>query len=215
VKTYRVKEIFDTIQGEGYHAGSPACFIRLVGCNMWSGYEEDRLRDAERNRAHCPLWCDTDFTKEGSEDMSALRIAQIARNRSRAKIAVITGGEPLLQLSPELVIDLREHGFAVHVETNGTQPWQWRHNRPDWICVSPKTDVNRLQLFDPDEIKLVMPDYHPSSFMGYIGNSGAKVFIQPEDGPRYKEALRQSIQIVREYPIFRLSIQIHKLVNLP
>ena len=70
-QTYRVKHVFRTVQGEGFWVGRPAVFVRLVGCNMWSGEEADRERDAERTGADCPLWCDTDFTKEGATKYTA------------------------------------------------------------------------------------------------------------------------------------------------
>src|SRR4051812_45151808 len=75
-KGYRVKAIWKTLQGEGLFAGRPAVFVRLVGCNLWSGYEATRERDAARTQASCPLWCDTDFTKEGSKNYSAKELAE-------------------------------------------------------------------------------------------------------------------------------------------
>ncbi len=78
-KGFRVKAIWKTLQGEGLFAGRPAVFVRLVGCNLWSGYEKTRQRDAQRTQATCPLWCDTDFTKENSQVYSATELARAMR----------------------------------------------------------------------------------------------------------------------------------------
>ena len=72
--TYSVKEIYYTLQGEGAQTGRPAVFCRFAGCNLWSGRDEDRENDAERNDVACPLWCDTDF--RGGQRLTADAIAQ-------------------------------------------------------------------------------------------------------------------------------------------
>src|SRR5690606_25902824 len=120
-KRYRVKAVWRTLQGEGAWAGRPAVFARLVGCNMWTGYERDRDRDAERTGAACPRWCDTDFTKENAVRLTAPDLAaRMRRVGGGIRFCVLTGGEPLLQLDAALVRALHAAGFEVAVETNGT-----------------------------------------------------------------------------------------------
>src|SRR3954470_20858062 len=119
--TYAVKECFVTLQGEGVQSGSRAVFCRFAGCNLWSG------READRASAQCSF-CDTDFvgtdgTRGGSSpDADALAdVMADEGGRERAhRFAVLTGGEPLLQVDAPLLDALHVRGFAVAVETNGT-----------------------------------------------------------------------------------------------
>src|SRR6516225_1571731 len=122
--TYRVKEIYYTLQGEGARAGRPAVFLRFAGCNLWSG------READRATAVCQF-CDTDFVGTdgpgGGKFAAPRELAAAVASRwppalsPRARPLVIcTGGEPLLQLDDELVIALHDRGFEVAIETNGT-----------------------------------------------------------------------------------------------
>lgn len=134
---YNVKEIFYTLQGEGFHAGRPAVFCRFTSCNLWTGREEDR------SRAIC-TFCDTDFVGTngpgGGRFLDATALAEAIDNAwpdagSEHRMVVCTGGEPLLQLDTEVVDALHARGFYVAVETNGTQP---APAGLDWTCVSPK-----------------------------------------------------------------------------
>src|SRR5690349_10648662 len=137
---YRVKEIFYTLQGEGMNAGRPAVFCRLTGCNLWSGYEKDRAI------AVCKF-CDTDFVGIDGinggkyESASALGTAierlWPAREAER-RLAVLTGGEPALQVDAAFIDALHARGFLVAIETNGTIELPVGI---DWICVSPKADA--------------------------------------------------------------------------
>ena len=130
-KRYRVKQIFYTLQGEGWFTGTPAVFVRFVGCNMWSGQEQDRQRDSERlggedGRPTCAMFCDTDFTSEGSAAYTAAElVSEVLRVGQGCRFVVCTGGEPLLQMDGELMEAM--HGKSggggrlfVSVETNGT-----------------------------------------------------------------------------------------------
>src|SRR4051794_27144440 len=135
--TYKVKEIFYTLQGEGTHAGRPAVFCRFSLCNLWTG------READRDRAICQF-CDTDFIGTDSEGGGRFETPEELASAVEAawpagwatdRMVVCTGGEPLLQLDDAAVAALKARGFYVAVETNGTQ-------RPpqgiNWLCVSPK-----------------------------------------------------------------------------
>src|SRR5262249_1882780 len=153
--SYRVKEIFYTLQGEGLHAGRPAVFCRFAGCNLWSGREEDRAR------AVC-TFCDTDFVGTdgpggglfaGAADLAAAVRAAWPAGAGGRPFVVCTGGEPLLQMDAALTDALHAAGFEIAIETNGT-----RLPPPgiDWVCVSPKAGAE-LVLRAGDELKLVYP----------------------------------------------------------
>src|SRR5580700_4032411 len=121
--TYRVKEVYYTLQGEGTHAGRAAVFCRFTSCNLWTGREKDR------HRAVCQF-CDTDFVGTDGPDggvygtAAELAAAVAARWPDPADGArpyvVCTGGEPLLQLDAAAVAALHDRGFEVAIETNGT-----------------------------------------------------------------------------------------------
>jgi organic radical activating enzyme len=231
-QTYRVKNVFRTVQGEGFWAGRPAVFVRLVGCNMWSGYEQDRERDAERTGANCPLWCDTDFTKEGSDDLTAERLVERMKEEGgEIDFCVLTGGEPFLQADAALIEALHDAGYQVSIETNGTVPiadafWSDEKEQvlsPDWITCSPKLPEDQLQLERFDELKLVVPDYRPSDYKdfaergivhGVNGEERRVLQVQPEDGPRLEEAKELAVEIATENPDWQVSVQAHKMLGI-
>ena len=219
--SYRIKEIFKTIQGEGVWAGTPSIFVRFVACNMWSGYEKDRERDAKRNDAACPLWCDTDFTKEGSTKhvnaQAVVKAVEEARGTDiQIRHVVFTGGEPLLQLDSELVVLLQAANFRVAVETNGTMhPKSGTY--PDWITVSPKQDDEHTIIRRFHEIKFVVPDYTSVVYpdlMVRANDQGAAIWYQPEDGPRFDKACERAIALAMMYG-HRVSVQTHKIIGAP
>ena len=229
--TYRVKDIWKTLQGEGFFAGRPAVFCRLVGCNMWSGYEEDRARDAERHGASCPRWCDTDFRKEGSRDFTAEVLARKMREvGGRVTFCVLTGGEPLLQADAPLIRALHDEGFQVAVETNGTVALSdafagagGELHAPDWIVCSPKLGEEQLELERFDELKLVVPDYQPSGYVRFAerarphkvgGHRVPLLWLQPEDGPRLEAAKREAVELALAHPRWRAGVQSHKVLGV-
>src|ERR1039457_1105431 len=111
---YAVKEIYYTIQGEGANAGRAAVFCRFAGCNLWSGREDDRARGP----GSCSRWCDTDFLGGTDYPLDALVEAVESENRGRdRRFAVLTGGEPLLQIDRDFVGALHRRGFEVAIET--------------------------------------------------------------------------------------------------
>lgn len=223
---YRVKRVFPTVQGEGFWSGCRAVFVRLVGCNMWSGYEEHRERDAERNDADCPLWCDTDFTPERSTQFTAEEVLELVQQvRPNATHVVFTGGEPLLQLDSELIEVMHRAGIYVHVETNGTvrAGEVFTGERPDWICCSPKQEPERIALKQMDELKLIVPDYLPKEYRGVAERVTAHrfgtemrrpLYVQPEDGPRLQAAKAMCVEIVEEKPEWLISTQTHKTLGI-
>ncbi|GIV03608.1 MAG: 7-carboxy-7-deazaguanine synthase [Fimbriimonadales bacterium] len=231
-KTYRVKAVWKTLQGEGFFAGRPAVFVRFVGCNMWSGYETDRERDAARTGASCPLWCDTAFTKEGSQAYSARELVRTMTTIGKdIRFCVLTGGEPLLQLDAALVRALHASGWFVAIETNGTVPLRtacWDQERkelfpPDWIVCSPKLPEEQLALEYFDELKLVVPDYLPQAYAQFAQRQRLHtindhpvpcLWLQPEDGPRQQTATQLAIDLSLANPDWRISVQTHKILNV-
>jgi 7-carboxy-7-deazaguanine synthase (Cx14CxxC type) len=207
--TYAVKEIFLTLQGEGMQAGRRAVFLRFAGCNLWSGREQDRAF------AQC-TFCDTDFVgmdgaAGGRYDAVALadRVSALWGEGPRP-LVVMTGGEPLLQADAPLIHALRERGFEVAVETNGTQA---APPGLDWICVSPKAGTQVVQR-SGDELKLVWPQ--PGTDPAQLLQWDFRHFIvQPMDGPEREKALAAAIRLVMDDPRWRLGVQTHKLIGLP
>lgn len=209
MKTYAVKEIYYTIQGEGGQTGRAAVFCRFAGCNLWSGLEKDR------EKAIC-RFCDTDFWGTDGEnggkyapDALVEKIKTIWKGESGRPLVVCTGGEPLLQLDENLVKKLHEAGFEIAVETNGTQA---APDGIDWICVSPKANTE-LVLKKGNELKLVFPqpDAMPEKFENLAFEH---FFLQPMDGPQLRENIQKTIEYCLAHPKWRLSLQTHKLVGL-
>ena len=151
---YSVKEIYYTLQGEGYHTGRPAVFIRFSGCNLWTGHEKDR------SGAICN-WCDTDFVgtnglnggKFSAEEIKNIINSLWKGNAQTEPYVVCTGGEPLLQMDESLIKAIHKAGFQIGLETNGTMI---PPDGIDWICVSPKANVD-LVLKNGNELKVVYP----------------------------------------------------------
>ncbi len=210
--TYSVKEIFYTLQGEGAQAGRPAVFCRFAGCNLWSGREEDRADAVCR-------FCDTDFVgtdginggKFATPDQLAAQIdAQWPAAHPLRKYVVFTGGEPLLQLDAALIAAMHARGFEVAIETNGTLLVP---TGVDWVCVSPKQGAT-LAVSGGDELKVVIPQagqdlgaFERLAFTHY--------FLQPMDGPDKQKNTLLAIDACKNNPRWRLSIQTHKLLQIP
>ena len=209
--TYAVKECFLTLQGEGVQSGSRAVFLRFAGCNLWSGREQDRAT------AQCNF-CDTDFVgtdgegggKFGEPEELADHVSRMWGAADGPRLVVITGGEPMLQLDPTLVEALHDRGFRVAMESNGTLP---AVEGIDWLCVSPKAGTEVVQR-SGDELKLVWPQpgIDPAELEQWdFGN----FLIQPMDCDDREAALDAAIKLVMERPVWRLSLQTHKLLGLP
>lgn len=222
--TYSVKEIFLSIQGEGFHTGRPSVFLRFAGCNLWSGREQDRAS------AVCKF-CDTEFVGTdglgGGQFKTADALAKevwsywpvsgepdIGEPNIGEPWVICTGGEPLLQLDAELINALHKVGFKIGVESNGTI------KAPpgiDWLCISPKADA-KLRQKNGDELKLVFPqaENKPENFE----HLDFKVFsLQPldtrfgdtEKGDLHKQA---AFNYCIRHPKWRLSLQTHKYLGV-
>ena len=181
---YSVKEVYYTIQGEGYHSGRPAVFLRFAGCNLWTGLEKDR------KKAVCNF-CDTDFVGtdgvgggkfDTAKDLAHHAFALWPMESSSKPYVVCTGGEPLLQMDKEFVAAFHKLGFEIAIETNGTilPP-----EGIDWICVSPKIG-SELILKQGNELKLVYPQHNgnPEQFENLDFDHFS---LQPMDGPNHEK----------------------------
>jgi 7-carboxy-7-deazaguanine synthase len=210
--TYSIKEIFYTLQGEGAHAGRPAVFCRFSGCNLWTGRESDRAS------AVC-TFCDTDFVGTDGErggkfrDAAALA-AEIDSlwppTHAASKYVVFTGGEPLLQLDAALIDAMHRVGFQIAIETNGTLPVP---AGVDWICVSPKVG-STLVVGKGNEIKVVIPQAN-QDLAAYEHLDFEHFFVQPMDGPLGAHNTRLAVETCRRNPKWKLSLQTHKLLQIP
>jgi 7-carboxy-7-deazaguanine synthase len=212
--TYSVKEIFYTLQGEGANVGRAAVFCRFAGCNLWTGREEDR------QDAVC-TFCDTDFVGTNgpgggkfrtAEDLAAAVAAAWpgAADSPARPFVVCTGGEPLLQLDSAALDALHGAHFEVAIETNGTQI---PPPGIDWICVSPKADAPLL-LTSGNELKLVYPQLTalPERFEHL---DFEHFFLQPMDGPQRDRNTQLALRYCLEHPLWRLSLQTHKILDIP
>jgi 7-carboxy-7-deazaguanine synthase len=212
ILTYSVKEIFYTLQGEGAHAGRPAVFCRFSGCNLWSGRESDRAA------AICKF-CDTDFVgtdgELGGKYADAAHLAQTVNSLwpstyAKSKFVVFTGGEPLLQLDPALIDSMHAYGFEIAIETNGTLPVP---AGIDWVCVSPKVG-SELHVRKGSELKVVVPQAN-QALQEYEALEFDNFFVQPMDGPDVERNTRFAIEICKKNPQWKLSLQTHKLLQIP
>lgn len=192
----RVNEIFHSLQGEGFNSGTAAVFLRLSGCNL-----------------DCPF-CDTDHA-DGS--LMTEEEAAEATTRWATPLVVITGGEPALQLNKALVDALHRRGKRIAVETNGTLPLP---DDIDWITLSPKDlfvgETARPVLTAANELKVLFDGLHLPPNYSHIAISHGR-FLQPCDTGN--SALNQSItdatvEYIKTHPQWRLSLQIHKILNI-
>jgi len=209
---YAVKEIYYTLQGEGAHTGRAAVFCRFAGCNLWSG------READRASAICQF-CDTDFADINgpcggkftlAADLAAAVMGAWPADAGGARFVVCTGGEPLLQMDDLLIDALHAYDFEIAVETNGTTA---APSGLDWICVSPKAGAT-LRQRTGDELKLVYPQpgAEPAAFESL---SFRHFFLQPMDGPHREANTQAALTYCLDHPRWRLSLQTHKLLNIP
>lgn len=212
--SYAVKEIYYTLQGEGFHSGKAAVFLRFAGCNLWNGLEKDRGTGA----GGCSAWCDTDFVGadgpagglyETVERLAATVANTWRGNSGQQPFVVCTGGEPLLQLDAPLVEALHSKGFYVAVETNGTRSVP---QGVDWVCVSPKPGPPVI-VREGDELKLVVPQegIEPASVEGWRFQH---FFLQPLDDSQRDNHARWAVEYCLRHPQWRISTQTHKLLGI-
>ena len=207
--SYRIKEIYFTQQGEGKNTGKNFVFVRFSGCNLWSGKEKNR------ESAICKF-CDTDFygvdgVNGGiykAEELVGM-IKSLWMADSSPISAVLTGGEPLLQLDDELIQELKKEDIYIAIETNGTL---LAPDGIDWICMSPKAGTE-IKLRSGSEIKVVYPqkDLDPDKFSDLDFEN---FFIQPMDSKELESNVAKSIKFCMDNPKWRLSLQTHKILGI-
>lgn len=194
MKTYRVNEIFYSVQGEGLRAGTANLFVRFSGCNLQCKKETEGFD------------CDTEFSSGRSLNLEQI-LTELKECSVECKNIILTGGEPSLQVDDEIVTFLKEHGYYLAIETNGTKELP---NGIDWICVSPKTAEHTLRQKTAHEVKYVR-----AHGMGIPKPSiqAENYLLSPafEAGELSPKNLQWCIQLVKENPIWRLSVQQHQL----
>jgi organic radical activating enzyme len=194
-----VMEAFYTIQGEGFHQGRAAYFIRLAGCNVGC------------------FWCDVKESWDADKHPK-VSIDEIVQEAGKlpGRLAVITGGEPLMHNLDELTSRLQNEGFETNIETSGSYPLSGSWN---WICVSPKkfrppTDE---ALAAANELKVVV--YNKNDFAWAEKHAAqvsenCRLYLQPE-WERSSIMTPQIIDYIKQNPQWELSLQIHKYINVP
>ena len=195
---YKINEIFYSLQGEGFHAGTPAVFVRFSGCNLRCSF------------------CDTQH--QAGQMMSVQEIVEEVNKYPLAPLVVLTGGEPSLFIDETFVAELkRKTGKKIAIETNGTRPLP---NNLDWVTLSPKSafeggDLEPCVLTYCDELKVI---YLGQDLTQYDGIEAKHRFLQPcfcEDETQRKANMKACVDAVMQNPGWRLSLQIHRVLNIP
>ena len=197
--TLPVMEAFYTLQGEGFHQGKAAYFIRLAGCDVGC------------------VWCDV--KESWDKDLYPLQsIEEIVGEAKKypGKLIVITGGEPTLYNLDKLTKALKLEGFETNIETSGSHPLSgsW-----DWICLSPKKFKPPLPgiLLKANELKIIVfnkSDFAWAEKYAAEVSSSCKLYLQPE-WDKAKIVTPWIIDYIKENPKWQLSLQIHKYINVP
>ncbi len=192
-------EAFYTLQGEGFHQGKAAYFIRLGGCDVgcfWCDVKESWNADVH---PHLPI-----------EEIVSAAAA------NEARMAIITGGEPLLHNLDELTLQLQEAGFQTNIETSGSSPLSGNWN---WICLSPKKFKAPLPevLAKANELKVVVYNKHDFAWAEQHAaqtSKWCKLYLQPE-WSKAAEVTPLIVDYIKANPQWQLSLQIHKYINVP
>lgn len=226
--TFSVKEIFLTLQGEGAHTGKRAVFVRFTGCNIWSGREKDRERHASKGM--CATWCDTDFVGTDGENggrYSADELVEKIVNLSLSIpcLVVFTGGEPMLQVRPDLCRKLVDLDYFVCIETNGSKDLtRLQSLQGVWLTVSPKPPMKlHPSVYQGvDEVKVVhgTTAIEGRDYLEYEDIPAKFYFLQPLDSDimgvdtEHQDITTEILAGNSKRP-WRLSLQIHKEIGLP
>ncbi len=194
-----VMESFYTLQGEGFHQGKAAYFIRLAGCDVGC------------------VWCDVkeSWDKDSHPQQSIEQLVTGAKQHP-ARLAVITGGEPAMHNLENLTRALHNEGFSTNIETSGAHPLTgtW-----DWICLSPKKFKPPLPgiLLKANELKIIVfnkSDFAWAEKYASMVSPACKLYLQPE-WDKASVVTPFIIDYIKENPKWELSLQIHKYINVP
>ena len=195
---YRINEIFYSLQGEGFHSGTPAVFVRFSGCNL-----------------HC-AFCDTQHQQGTMMPLQA--IVDEVNHYPVAPLVVLTGGEPSLFIDEAFVEELKQKtSKRISIETNGTHPLP---SNLDWVTLSPKTafeggDTEPCLLQRCDELKVV---YLGQDLSQYDDIETRHRFLQPcycEDAVLRQSYMKACVEAVLAHPGWRLSLQVHRVIGIP
>lgn len=191
-------EEFYTIQGEGYHTGKAAYFIRIGGCDVG---------------CH---WCDVKESWDANLHPPTLTDEIVIKAGALSSTVVVTGGEPLMWNMDYLTQSLNQSGIKVHIETSGAYPMSGTY---DWFCLSPKK--NKLPLTEAsqraDELKVIVYNKHDFKFaeqQAELVSSNCELFLQPEWSNREKMT-PLIVDYVMQNPKWKISLQTHKYLNIP
>lgn len=192
-------EAFYTLQGEGFHQGRAAYFIRLGGCDVGC------------------VWCDVKDSWDASKHPQKLVADIVAEAKQHpGRLAVITGGEPLMHQLDQLTHALKAEGFETNIETSGSSPLSgdW-----DWICLSPKKFKAPLPDIIPlaHELKVVIFNKHDFEWAETYAaqvHPNCKLYLQPE-WDKAEKVLPLIIDYIKAHPEWELSLQTHKYINVP
>jgi len=195
----RVNEIFDSVQGEGYWTGVPCIFVRFAGCNL-----------------NCS-WCDTKYADEVNFELSPRGLFQkLTQWEVPLRHFVLTGGEPTIQderLMMEFAKTMKAAEYTLQVETNGTNPSNWL-GMCEWVTVSPKRK-SKWYWEQADEIKVVYDDHTDKELIKFEKVSlphSIHLFLQPKSN--LKEEIEKCVKMIKRRPVWRLSLQMHKLISV-
>ena len=192
-------EHFYTIQGEGYHQGRAAYFIRLGGCDVGC------------------VWCDVKESWDADKHPKLfIKFLLDEVKKTPAKLVVITGGEPLMHDLDILTNTLKQNGFETNIETSGSSPLSGNW---DWVCLSPKKFKVPLAevVTAADELKIVVfnqSDFAWAEKYAALVSPNCKLYLQPEWG-KVQLITPSIINYIKKHPKWELSLQIHKYINVP
>lgn len=194
-----VIEKFYSIQGEGFHTGKAAYFIRIAGCDIGCN------------------WCDTKFSWNNQSEW-LVSVNEIVENAAKfpAKAVVITGGEPLSYNLDDLCENLKNNGISTFLETSGVYPLSGKW---DWICLSPKKQNPPLsEIYNKaDELKVIIQssnDFLWAEENALLVKPESKLFLQPE-WSHFSKIIDKVVEYVKANPKWNISIQAHKFMRIP
>ena len=215
IKTLPVMEHFYTLQGEGFHQGKAAYFIRLGGCDVGCVWCD--VKDSWDMDIHPKMSVD-ELVNAVLNNSSPLGVPNKGNERSSREgaIVVITGGEPLMHNLDQLTSALQSKGFETNIETSGAYPLSGSWN---WICLSPKKFKAPLPEILPfaNELKVVVfnqSDFDWAEKYAAMVSPDCKLYLQPE-WDKASVVTPMIIEYIKQNPQWQLSLQIHKYINVP
>lgn len=192
-------EEFFSLQGEGFHTGKAAYFIRIGGCDIGCS------------------WCDSRFS--WNSDLHPLVETESIIDHvvdSGADSVVVTGGEPLMWDLTFLTAGLKSRDINTFIETSGAYPLSGKW---DWVCLSPKRNMPPLDSLCKvaDELKVIIQnrdDFEWAEKYQYLVGKNCKLFLQPE-WSRFESIIPEIVGYIKKNPVWRMSLQVHKYMHIP